>query len=347
MTAAEKGLVIMKQKHVLRRAGVFLAACALAVLFAVSALAAGIPDAPESFVYDEADVISASTEQYINEKNAALDEACGAQIAIVAVDFTGDYSIDDYAYELFNKWGIGDKSKDNGLLFVLSIGAEDYYAMPGEGITGVFSGGTLSTLLNDYLEADFAAGNYDAGVRKTFDRALEIMLAHYNITLDDAPDAVPDAGYSGYDEARAQGTSLFRDFFRTVGKILVVIVVIVVIVVVIRLLSGGPRGGGGSGSGGGGSFWNGLLLGSMMNRRRYGYRPPPPPPPPFGGARSPRPTQPPRPGSFGGFGGGSSRGGGVSRGGGFGGGRSGGFGGGSRGGGFGGGASRGGGAGRR
>ena len=258
------------------------------------------------------------------DETAALDEACGGQIAVVAVEFTGAYSTADYAYELFNAWGIGDRNENNGLLLLLVTGAEDYYIMPGSGVTDIFSGGTLQTLMDDYLEADFAAGNYDAGVRKTFDRILEIYGEKYDLT----PTSASDAGYSGYADAE---DSLFSRFFRVIGKILIVAILIVLVIVLIRFFAGGPRGGGGGyGGGGGGGFWNGLLLGSLLNRRRYTYRPPPPH---FGGPRPPRPPHVGRPG--GGFGG---RPGGF---GGFGGGRTGGFGG------FGGGGSRGGGAGRR
>lgn len=330
----------MKKRGALRRAGVFLLACAAAVLLALPAFAADIPEAPDSYVYDGAQVLSSSTEAYINAENAALDAACGAQVAVVTVDFTGSYSTADYAYTLFNSWGIGDRKENNGLLLLLVIGAEDYYIMPGEGVTDIFSGGTLQTLMDTYLEADFAAGQYDAGVQKTFDEILAIYGEKYDLSPTYV--SAPDAGYAGYDEARDAAGSLFTGFFRLIGKILLVAIAVVLAIVLFRILFGGPRGGsGGGGGGGGGGFWNGLLLGSLLNRRRYTYRPPPPP---FGGPRPPR-RRPPggfggfgggRPGGFGGFGGG--RPGGF---GGFGGGRSGGFGG------FGGGGSRGGGAGRR
>ena len=314
----------MTRQSALRRTGLFLLACVLAAVLAVPVLAAGIPDAPDAYVYDEAGVLSDSTEQYINLETAALDEACGGQIAVVAVEFTGAYSTADYAYELFNAWGIGDRNENNGLLLLLVTGAEDYYIMPGSGVTDIFSGGTLQTLMDDYLEADFAAGNYDAGVRKTFDRILEIYGEKYDLT----PTSASDAGYSGYADAE---DSLFSRFFRVIGKILIVAILVVLVIVLIRFFAGGPRGGGGGGygGGGGGGFWNGLLLGSLLNRRRYTYRPPPPH---FGGPRPPRPPHVGRPGGFGGRPGGF---------GGFGGGRTGGFGG------FGGGGSRGGGAGRR
>lgn len=224
----------MTKQRVLRRAGGLLLMCVLLVVLAMPALASGIPTAPDSFVYDEADVLSSATEQYINMETAALDTACGGQIAVVAVDFTGEYSTADYAYELFNSWGIGDKNKNNGLLLLLVIGAEDYYILPGEGVTDIFSGGTLQTLMDDYLEADFASGDYDAGVRKTFDRILEIYGEKYDLAQSGA--AVPDAGYSGYDTARDAGGSFFSGFFRLIGKILIIAIAVVLVVVVVSLI---------------------------------------------------------------------------------------------------------------
>ena len=230
----------MTRQSALRRTGLFLLACVLAAVLAVPVLAAGIPDAPDAYVYDEAGVLSDSTEQYINLETAALDEACGGQIAVVAVEFTGAYSTADYAYELFNAWGIGDRNENNGLLLLLVTGAEDYYIMPGSGVTDIFSGGTLQTLMDDYLEADFAAGNYDAGVRKTFDRIMEIYGEKYDLT----PTSASDAGYSGYADAE---DSLFSRFFRVIGKILIVAILVVLVIVLIRFFAGGPRGGGGGG----------------------------------------------------------------------------------------------------
>ena len=334
-----------------RKIASVLLAFILAVLVAVPVLADTIPTAPDSYVLDEADVISASTESYINQKNNALAEACGAQIVFVAVDFTGNYSTHDYAYEVFNSWGIGDKKENNGMLYVLAVGAEDYYALPGSGVLDVLSGGALDALLNDYMEPDFAVGDYDAAVRKTFDRTLAIMERKYDVEYTERL-PVPDDGYDEYDEARQQSGGFFFGVFRFFGKLIMLVVAAVVLARIIKLFSG-PRGGGGGYGGGGGSFFSGWLLGSMMHRRPYYHRPPPPRPP-YGGPRPPRPNPPGgfsgRPGGFGGsrpgggFGGGRPGSFGGGRPGSFGGGRSGGVG---RSGGFGGGSSRGGGAGRR
>ena len=121
-----------------------LLALTLAFCLAVPALAA-YPDRPENqYVLDEADVLS----------------------------FLDGEDIDDYAYSLFNIWGIGSQERNNGLLLLLAIGEENYYAQAGTGIEDYFDGAKLQDMLDEYLEPDFAAREYDAGVEKFFQAAL-------------------------------------------------------------------------------------------------------------------------------------------------------------------------------
>ena len=128
---------------VLKKTGAVLLTMLVLVLMAVPAFAVTLPDAPTGYVYDGANVLSSSTESYIERTGSALAEACGAEVVVATVDFTDGEDIADYAYDLFNKWGIGDKKANNGLLILLSVGAEDYYAEPGVGLTDVFTGGVL------------------------------------------------------------------------------------------------------------------------------------------------------------------------------------------------------------
>ena len=167
---------------VLKKAGAVLLTVLVLVLMAVPAFAVALPDAPTGYVYDGANVLSSSTESYIERTGGALAEACGAEVVVATVDFTDGEDIADYAYDLFNKWGIGDKKANNGHLILLSIGAEDYYAEPGVGLTDVFTGGVLDAMLYDYLEDDFAAKEYDSGVKKVYARAVEILEDHYNVS---------------------------------------------------------------------------------------------------------------------------------------------------------------------
>ncbi len=298
-------------------------------------MAMAVVEAPEDiYVGDYANVLTDETEQYIITENQKLAEATGAQIVIITVDFLDGIEIEDYAYTIFNEWGIGDAQRNNGLLLLLAIGEENYYAMQGQGLEGVLSSGTLGDYLYDYLEPDFAAGNYDAGVSKVFNAFLGWFDMYYDTagTAGTIP-TLPDEQQTAH---RDDETMLW----------LAVIIMIIVIILLLSLYNrqkdqNNKKNNRRNGSSGGGRYYEADDMGDYgRSKRRTVYVPT---------GRMGVPRTPGRSGSDL-FGGGNSRGGGAGRnrgsfGGGFG-GSSGGFGGGSRGG-FGGGSSRGGGAGRR
>ncbi len=296
-----------------------------------------LPDAGTQFyVLDEPGVLDQATEEYIVSVNDSLNAQTGAQVVVVCVQTTGLASTDEYAYELFNKWKIGDKKKNNGVLLLLTVGEVDYWMMPGKGLEDSLSSGVIKLMLDRYLEPDFAVGDYDAGVRKTFDAVVEHLETMYSVTVR------PDFSVSEPAESGDGGEEVPYRESSDISIIGWAIIIVIVILLIISFSSGG----------GGNHRRRRHVTHSSPRPRRTSY--------PYG-TRMPRRTQRPtmhRPGSYGGtigrsrgsYGGtigGGYRPGSYRPGGSFGGSsRSGGsFGGGSRSGG--GGFSRGGGAGRR
>lgn len=307
----------MYQRSTIKKATAFFMAFFLLTVISLPA-AAIVPERPENqYVLDTAGVLSEETEEKIIQENKQLFERTGAEIVVVAVDFLDGDEIEDYAYYLFNSWGIGSSQRNNGLLLLLAVAEDNYYAQAGYGIESYFNGSKLSDMLQTYLEPDFAKQEYDAGVQSFFDAALSEMETYYKDTSANAESF--ETGGKNYDtnyydsyadeDAFLGGLSIgdiFRSVFGLVIRVIVIVIVVVVFVTVIRALfgsGGGPRGG--SGGGGGRGFWTGMFLGNMMGRS---YRRPPMGGPPFRGPRPPH-------GGFGGFSGGGRPGGGASRGG--------------------------------
>ena len=178
--------------------------CAMALvllaLMAVPALAKVVSPGPDFYYLDNANVLSEKLEGEIFFANKLLYDACGAQIVVVTVDSTGRDAIDDYAYELFNSWGIGDAAKDNGFLLLLAIQDEDYYALCGAGLQSKFTSGSLKQYFDQYLETDFAAGRYDAGVKKFFEAVFSRVADTYNANVTTAQ------GVAAYEAWASQGT---------------------------------------------------------------------------------------------------------------------------------------------
>lgn len=319
-------------------------ACFLALMLALvmsgPALASIEKPGKDFYYLDTADVLSTETEGIIYFCNKALEEQTGAQIVIAALDNLDGEDTYDYAYELFNQWGIGSSDEDNGFLLLMAIQEDDYYALTGPAVEGIFSSSELNKLFDEYLESDFAAKDYDSGALSFFGAVLDKYVDYYNLDLDIEDGRSQAQAYlaqaasaENFGGARSGGGNYgshpedVHYHEEEEDSFLSELIGFIVLIVVLSIIFGSSRH-----RRGGRPI---IFFGSPWRHRPP--RPPRPPHHPHGGPGGPGGHRPPSGGSFGGF---SGFGGGAGR-------TSGGFGGsfgGSRGGGggsFGGGAGRG------
>ena len=333
-----------EMKHKLVSKSAIIIALIFVLAFALGcAKAENIPLSDEgAYALDKSGVLSSETEDHIARYNQYLAESCGAQICVVTIptmDYVGYDDIEDYAYDLFNAWGIGDKDEENGVLLLLVTDDELCWCLQGEGLEDTLSSSAISDILTENMQDDFYAGEFDSGTKKTFDALYRRLCAIYSVDPDGVDDFTYDPGYNNgtvfpNEPVPAKGKEpSFWEVIVIKLSFWEIIVIIITVLVALRLIGklfsaiGSNSGNGCSGCGCLPAFLLGTRVGSSNRRGPW----------PGGFHGGPRPGGGSRP-SGGGFtgGGGRSRGGG----GGF-------HGGGGSGGGFkgGGGGSRGGGAG--
>lgn len=324
-----------------------LFALVFALALCVPTALADIPKKPAQggYVFDYAKTLTDAQEAEVARYGEAMTDATGAHVVLLTVEFLDGMPVRDYAFDVLNTWGIGEKGEDNGVLLLLATGDREVALEVGTGLEKTLDREKTDELIDGVIDR-LAAGDYGAAMAQLYRDTCEHLAAasakRLSVSQEDGPTSlytrdgsasVPSGGRSDerYDRERE------REGGFSIGTI---IWLVVILYVASRVFSGRRRSGGGNGC----LSW--LLLGNLLkgSGTRRAPRPPMAPRPPR------TPPRPPRGGFGGGSFGGGSRGfgGGSSRGGG-GGSRS--FGGGgSRGGGsrsFGGGGSRGGGGGSR
>ena len=249
----------------------------LSLLVSATAFAASVPDPTSDFyVNDYVGVLSGDTKSDIVSKNDGLYNATGAQIVVTVVQDTGGVSMEQYAYDMANAWGIGSAEKNNGVLLLLSVGDDDYQCIQGSGLETLLPTSTLSRILQEDLEPDFADKNYDAGVKKTFASLYDAVSSIYGYdgstggAANPSPVPQPDYDYGygyGYDDGYRDdgGFSIFG-----------MIVFLVIVLALIGAFSGPRRRCGGRYSTyySGPSFGTGFFLGSMMGGHHHHHRGP-------------------------------------------------------------------------
>ena len=308
----------------------FAIVLAVCMLIAQPTLAK-LPDKPSGndYVYDYTDTLSEDDKDSIRAYGAALENATQAHAVAVIVNALDGADIEDYATDLINEWGIGDKNRDDGMVVLLSLLDREVWIGTGSGIDRTMTASVIGEIIVESALDYFRNDEFARGMVALYEAACTRLASQSGKRLN--------VGASPNESDSRVGDAYTYDHGSSGGGFLEGIFTLLIAWFIISALVNSlfRRRSGGSGCAGGCLKY--LFLGSLFDRMNDRRRPPRGGG--LGGGPGPRPPRSPRPGGFssprpprsGGFGGGSSRGS-------FGGGRSGGFGGGS---------SRGGGGGRK
>lgn len=182
-----------------------------AALCPAALAAASLPDLPkDECVVDDANILSDSTTQTIVDLNNQLQSSCnGAQIGVLTVDYTGNYSTEDYATQAFNAWGIGSASENNGVLILLVMESPiyedgDYYVTYGDGFRNTTLESQASALAQT-MEGDFVNRDYSDAVITCANNVADTIASVYGVNLnngsyDDGSYAEPDDGPTTFED---------------------------------------------------------------------------------------------------------------------------------------------------
>jgi uncharacterized protein len=237
---------------------------------------------PPRLVNDFAGLLSADQQTFLENKLVSFNLKTSTQIAIVTVKTLSGYDKADYAFKLSEKWGIGQKGKNNGILILVKpkMGNErgDVFVAVGYGLEAVVPDAVASeALVRAELIPAFKQNDYFKGLDRSTDILISLTAGEFT-----ADQYIKSTGKS------KSGSGGF-----------VLIMIILIVVFIFKRGSNNYHGIGGSG----GSFLGGLLLGDMLSGRHNGSWNDFSGGSGFGGGSSGS--------SFGGFGGGSFGGGGA------------------------------------
>jgi uncharacterized protein len=236
-----------------------------------------------NYVNDFAGVLDASTQARLNDLCRQVEQKANAQIAVVTVKSLDGQDVESYAVALYQKFGIGKKGSDRGVLILLATQDRKRFISVGYGLEPILPDGKVGGFGREAVPL-LQRGDYAGAITLMTARVASVIAQDAGVTLENQPAlaAMPQR------RPPQKGSGA-----------LAALVLIVIVIIIISAVRGGGRGGGG---GGGLGFLLGMLLssgGGGFGGGRGGYGGGG-----FGGGGFGG-------GGFGGFGGGSTGGGGA------------------------------------
>jgi uncharacterized protein len=145
---------------------VSLAALAVLLLLASAAVCAAeepsIPK-PAGYVSDTAGVMgewAAKTEALCRE----IEGRTTSEIAVLTVKTTVPLDAQQYAQQVFDRWKIGKKGKDNGVLILVAVDDRKMWIATGYGVEGVLPDGKVGEIRDRVLLPMFRQSRYGEGI---------------------------------------------------------------------------------------------------------------------------------------------------------------------------------------
>lgn len=169
------------------------------LLFSIATQAQDFPEPllPRRIVNDLTEMFSSHEADALEQKLRHFNDTSSTQIAIATVPSLQGYEPNDYAQRLAEKWGVGQKGKDNGILILLKPKTKDEKGQiaiaVGYGLEGVVPDAVASRIIREEIIPEFQQGNYYKGV----DRATTILmkLTGGEFTAEQYANGDTDAGW--------------------------------------------------------------------------------------------------------------------------------------------------------
>ena len=159
----------------------------------------GIPAIPkkETSLYDYANLLSKQEQKALEQKLINYSDSTSTQIVIVTMTSIGTNDIAMFGAELGQKWGIGQKGKDNGVLILVAKNERKVNITKGYGVEASLTDALSRRIIENYISPNFKKGNFYAGLDSGSDAVFQVLKGEFK--------ADSDKGTKGKDNSKIKG----------------------------------------------------------------------------------------------------------------------------------------------
>lgn len=156
--------------------------------FNINSFAQDIPDRlnPPQLVNDFANILTAREKQALENKLVTFNNETSTQITIVTVKSLNGYDKADFSFQLGEKWGVGQKGSDNGIVILVKPKTRQergqVFIAPGYGLEGVVPDATAKRIVEHDILPLFKKGEYYLGLDAATKTLISLTKGEFSAT---------------------------------------------------------------------------------------------------------------------------------------------------------------------
>ena len=137
---------------------------AVLALFGAAQASAALPARPAGPIYDGAHILQPADAAALDAKLRAYDQSTGRTIIVATVPSLDGQSIEDYAQQLSESWGIGGKESENGLLLLVAPNERELRIATARGLQDRMTDIMSGRIIRDVIVPHFKQNDYSGGI---------------------------------------------------------------------------------------------------------------------------------------------------------------------------------------
>jgi uncharacterized protein len=234
--------------------------CLFLVVTASFAVVPPIPQMPPDYVVDLAGIIDENVKLRLNRYLQELEQKTSSQVVILTVTSLEGESIEEFSISTaHDKWKLGQKGKDNGVLLIVAFKDRKYRFEIGYGLESVLPDSLVGSIGRKYLVPYFQKGDYSTGIYTATLALINEIASKEGVEITGMP-KLQGPAYPNMPKGRGIVGAIFAILFLVGIVILFIKYPRLFIFLLLTSSIGGRRGSWGSSGGfggGGGGFGGG------------------------------------------------------------------------------------------
>lgn len=158
----------------------FFKSLLITLVLVQSTLAISVSDInPTDYVSDYTNTLTTEQVLELSQKLGEIERTRNIPIAVVMVNTIEDNNREEYierfAVKLYEKLGIGDAKKDEGLLWIIVKDKKEMRMEVGYGLEPVLTDGVTKNIQDNFVRPEFKNGDYYLGIKKGLEKVGEVL----------------------------------------------------------------------------------------------------------------------------------------------------------------------------
>ena len=178
-----------------------------------------------NYVCNPDGIVATEEVVFLNRLAQQLEDSTLVELCVVAIESIGQADAFDFCYEVFQRWGIGKKGKNTGVLLFLAVESRDVRIMTGGGIEGVLTDAVCNEIIQSTMMEPLRNADYSDAL------ALGALRIYEVCTNDAAPEELRQmtSATNRYHYADESEEDEWRELFYFVGIPCIIFALIIIL----------------------------------------------------------------------------------------------------------------------